>query len=493
VITSITTMAEEVKTETETSIGEVVVPAGQENTGRWTKQEHAAFLQGIEKYGKEWKKVAGMVRTRTVMQTRTHAQKYYEKLSQVAAKVNGTPGKTPVSISYNSTRQASNDAETSGPDPKKKEAKKAAVPKGEGGAKAHKNLKSPTRASDTTPFPTPTSPMPVVTFTDKDILLPINDVTGSRVANKEYMELMKANCFIFHSLPAPEQVWFVRNLTHFMTTVRERRWIACNHRFGYPTQYQLLTDPSSVVAADFRVDPLKVAAFQFHPFWLLGEHDPDDVHQGAPFVHRTVDGTWKAVTTAQVKDILKGEGPKNLLLLPPSIQLTPETAEKSTEDAKESPAKKMSTEDKEKEKPGEKAESSKPSVDAKESTAKKQTTDSKAIEKPAEKAESAKPSLDAKESPAKKQKTEKAKEKPVEKVGEKGESKKTESKAVKADSKGKAVKADSKGKAESKVHAGKAVAKTNAKDDVKKGDPKEKKIEGDQGDVKQRRSKRARM
>jgi SHAQKYF class myb-like DNA-binding protein len=51
-------------------------------SGRWTKQEHALFLQGLESYGKEWKMVASTVKTRTVVQTRTHAQKYFQKLSK---------------------------------------------------------------------------------------------------------------------------------------------------------------------------------------------------------------------------------------------------------------------------------------------------------------------------------------------------------------------------------------------------------------------------
>eukprot|EP01032_Pedospumella_encystans_P023785 gene23785-26917_t len=58
------------------------VPSGHESTGRWTRPEHELFLQALKKYGKEWKKVAGMVKTRTVVQTRTHAQKYFQKLTK---------------------------------------------------------------------------------------------------------------------------------------------------------------------------------------------------------------------------------------------------------------------------------------------------------------------------------------------------------------------------------------------------------------------------
>lgn len=59
-----------------------VVESGKEHTGRWTKEEHDAFLSALEMYGKEWKKVAAKVKTRTVVQTRTHAQKYFQKLQK---------------------------------------------------------------------------------------------------------------------------------------------------------------------------------------------------------------------------------------------------------------------------------------------------------------------------------------------------------------------------------------------------------------------------
>lgn len=59
-----------------------VVETGQEHTGRWTKEEHEAFLSALNMYGKEWKKVAAKVKTRTVVQTRTHAQKYFQKIAK---------------------------------------------------------------------------------------------------------------------------------------------------------------------------------------------------------------------------------------------------------------------------------------------------------------------------------------------------------------------------------------------------------------------------
>mmetsp|Transcript_28529 Transcript_28529/g.40639 ORF Transcript_28529/g.40639 Transcript_28529/m.40639 type:complete len:416 (+) Transcript_28529:229-1476(+) len=53
-----------------------------ETTGRWTKEEHLTFIKGLEMYGKGWKKIASLVKTRTVVQIRTHAQKYFLKLAK---------------------------------------------------------------------------------------------------------------------------------------------------------------------------------------------------------------------------------------------------------------------------------------------------------------------------------------------------------------------------------------------------------------------------
>ena len=51
-----------------------------EKIGRWTEEEHNRFLRGLELYGKKWTKVADVVGTRTTVQVRSHAQKYFQKL-----------------------------------------------------------------------------------------------------------------------------------------------------------------------------------------------------------------------------------------------------------------------------------------------------------------------------------------------------------------------------------------------------------------------------
>jgi SHAQKYF class myb-like DNA-binding protein len=64
--------------------------ANGENTGRWTAEEHRLFLQGLEQHGKGWKKIASLIKSRTVVQIRTHAQKYFQKLAK--ARQNGEEG-----------------------------------------------------------------------------------------------------------------------------------------------------------------------------------------------------------------------------------------------------------------------------------------------------------------------------------------------------------------------------------------------------------------
>lgn len=61
-----------------------------ENTGRWTAEEHRLFLQGLEQHGKGWKKIASLIKSRTVVQIRTHAQKYFQKIAK--ARQNGDDG-----------------------------------------------------------------------------------------------------------------------------------------------------------------------------------------------------------------------------------------------------------------------------------------------------------------------------------------------------------------------------------------------------------------
>jgi len=50
------------------------------NKGRWSKEEHEKFLEGIALYGINWKKINPLIKTRTSQQVRSHAQKFYQKM-----------------------------------------------------------------------------------------------------------------------------------------------------------------------------------------------------------------------------------------------------------------------------------------------------------------------------------------------------------------------------------------------------------------------------
>ena len=47
--------------------------------------EHEAFLQGLRAHGRNWKQVATFIPSRTIVQIRTHAQKYFAKLTKVSS------------------------------------------------------------------------------------------------------------------------------------------------------------------------------------------------------------------------------------------------------------------------------------------------------------------------------------------------------------------------------------------------------------------------
>ena len=55
---------------------------GKFQSGKWTEEEHEKFIEGILLYGKEWKKVQEIIKTRSSAQARSHGQKFFLKIKK---------------------------------------------------------------------------------------------------------------------------------------------------------------------------------------------------------------------------------------------------------------------------------------------------------------------------------------------------------------------------------------------------------------------------
>lgn len=53
--------------------------------GRWSKSESERFVKALEKFGRNWVEVQKIVKTRSLTQVRSHAQKYFLSLNKNGA------------------------------------------------------------------------------------------------------------------------------------------------------------------------------------------------------------------------------------------------------------------------------------------------------------------------------------------------------------------------------------------------------------------------
>jgi SHAQKYF class myb-like DNA-binding protein len=266
--------------------------------GRWTTEEHERFLHGLALYGKNWRPIASYVQTRTIVQVRTHAQKYFVMLRRAASDrgvkkkrttltkigatyhVTTTPCRLPTSAAAGEDKgegeqrvvQQSNKKTPVAAAPSQIAAAPSPVAAAPLGPAAERKRKVPAAAevhqqveeekekevdSSSEPFwlsyktavastrtttiaAAISAPKRMIVWPskgdhhdDNQIVVPIvaavttagsGDATtppttasSSRTRGSlEYVDLMKANCSIFHALPSADQEVFVRNFAHFL-------------------------------------------------------------------------------------------------------------------------------------------------------------------------------------------------------------------------------------------------------------------------------------
>ena len=59
---------------------------------RWTEEEHVLFLESLKAHGRAWRKIEEHIGTKTAVQIRSHAQKFFSKLQREASKKGDTSG-----------------------------------------------------------------------------------------------------------------------------------------------------------------------------------------------------------------------------------------------------------------------------------------------------------------------------------------------------------------------------------------------------------------
>jgi SHAQKYF class myb-like DNA-binding protein len=96
--------------QTQPQVPPLAVSASPESTKgeRWTEDEHARFLQGMELFkAGPWKKIAGVVGTRDARQTMSHAQKYRQKIKRRKSTLQTQPPEPPRRVDHSGARATS--------------------------------------------------------------------------------------------------------------------------------------------------------------------------------------------------------------------------------------------------------------------------------------------------------------------------------------------------------------------------------------------------
>lgn len=58
--------------------------------GKWSEDEHLRFLKALQNFGRNWRAISRQVITRSAIQIRSHAQKYFLKTEKLKIQYNWT-------------------------------------------------------------------------------------------------------------------------------------------------------------------------------------------------------------------------------------------------------------------------------------------------------------------------------------------------------------------------------------------------------------------
>lgn len=179
-----------------------------ENTGRWTAEEHRLFLQGLDQHGKGWKKIASLIKSRTVVQIRTHAQKYFQKLAKARQNgeegdvaMEGREGVTSIPVSSSGLHDSKRRRQTIGT---KRKAISSVV------ASAQRQGKRMAGAQAAAGVPSPTSPLPAVApalayfvppTTIPSITTAQGTISGSALEDSLYVPAFATLVLLLNALP----------------------------------------------------------------------------------------------------------------------------------------------------------------------------------------------------------------------------------------------------------------------------------------------------